>query len=61
MSVIQLTVECCIVTVCCGFVFVLQFVTFNLLLHYVCPSANSTLLYSNCVLWLSVCITVCKI
>ena len=47
---------------CCGFQFALQFVTFNLLLQYVCHSvdcqlycqfgsAESTVLYTDCVLW----------
>jgi hypothetical protein len=69
---VQLTIQCCIQTVCCGFQFVLQFVTFNLLLQCVCHSvdcqlychfgsADSTVFYTDCVLWLSVCITVCNI
>ena len=68
VSLVQLTVQCCIQTVCCGFQFALQFVTFYLLLQYVCHSvdcqfgsADSTVLYTDCVLWLSVCITVCHI
>ena len=72
VSLVQLTVQCCIQTVCCGFQFALQFVSFNLLLEYVCHSvdcqlycqfgsADSTVLYADCVLWLSVCITVCNI
>jgi hypothetical protein len=82
MSVIQLTVSCtvslvqlkvqfCIQTVCCGFHFALQFVTFNFLLQYICHSADCqlycqfgsvdcTVLYTDCMLWLSVCITVCN-
>ena len=71
VSLVQLTVECCIQTVCCGFQFALQFVTFKLLLLYVrhsvdcqlyCQfgSADSTVLYKT-VLWFSVCITVCNI
>ena len=72
VSLVQLTVQCCTQTVCCDFQFTLQFVTFNLLLQYVCHSvkcqlysqfgsADSTVPYTNCVLWLSVCITVCNI
>ena len=72
VSLVQLTVQCCTQTVCCGFQFALQIVTFNLLLQYVCRSvycllycqfgsADSTVLYTVCVLWLSVCITVCNI
>jgi len=72
VSLVQLTVQCCIQAVCCGFQFVLQFVTFNLLLQYVClsvhcqlycqfGSADNTVLYTDCLLWLSVCITVYKI
>jgi len=72
VSLVQLTVQCCIQTMCCGFQFTLQFVTFNLLLQYVCHSvdfqlycqfgsADSTVLYTDYVLWLSVCITVCNI
>jgi hypothetical protein len=61
MSVIQLTVQCCIQTVCCGFQFVLHFVTFNLLLQYFCYLADSTVLYTDCVLWPSVCIKFCNI
>jgi len=72
VSLVQLTVECCTQTVCCGFQFALKFVTFNLLLHYVrhsvdcqlyCQfgSADSRVLYTDCVLWLSVCIRVCNI
>jgi len=72
VSLVQLTVQCCIQTVCCGFQFALQFVTFNLLLEYVSHSvycqlycqfgsADSTVLYTDCMLWLSVCITVCNI
>ena len=60
VSLVQLTVQCCIQTVCCGFQFALQFVTFNLLLQYVCHSVNcqlycqfgsadSTVLYTDCV------------
>ena len=69
VSLVQLTAQCCIQTVCCGFQFVLQYGTFNLLLQYVCRSgdgqlycqfgsADSTVLYTDCMLWLSVCITV---
>jgi hypothetical protein len=72
VSLVQLTVQCCIQTVCCGFQFVLQFVRFSFLLQYVCHSvdcqlycqfgsADSTVLYTYCVLWLSVCVTVCNI
>ena len=72
VSLVQLKVQCCKQTVCCGFQFSLQFVTFNLLLQYVCHSADcqlycqfgyadSTVLYTDSVLWLSVCITVCNI
>jgi len=43
VSLVQLTVQCCIQTVCCGFQFVLQFVTFNLLLRYVCHSVDCQL------------------
>ena len=71
VSLVQLTVQCCKQIVCCGFQFALLFVTFNLL-QYVCHSvdcqlycqfgsAYSTVLYTDCVLWLSVCITVCII
>jgi len=45
-SLVQLTVQCFIQTVCCG----VQF-----------GSAESTVLYTDCVLWRSVCITVCNI
>jgi len=72
VSLVQLTVQYCIQTVCYGFQFVLQFVTFNLMLQDVCHSvdcqlcchfgsADSTVLYTDCVLWLSVCVTVCNI
>ena len=72
VSLVRLRVECCIQTVCCDFQLGLQFVTFNLLLQYVCHSvdcqlycqfgsADSTVLYTDCVLWLSVGITVCNI
>jgi len=72
VSLVQLTVQCCIQTVCCGFQFVLQFVTFNFLLQYVCHSVDcqmhcqfgsteSIMLYTDCVLWLSVCFAVCNI
>jgi len=72
VSLVQLTVQCCIQTVLCGFEFVLHFVTFNLLLQYVCHSvdcqlycqfgsADSTVLYTDCMLWLSVCVKVCNI
>ena len=72
VSLVQLTVQCCIQTVCCGFQFALQFVTFNLLLQYVCHSvdcqlycqfgsAERTVMYTDCELWISVCITVCNI
>jgi len=72
VNLVQLTVQCCIQTVCCGFEFALQLVTFNLLLQYVCHSvqcqlycqfgsADSTVLYTDCALWLLVCITVCNI
>ena len=72
VSLVQLTVECCTQTVCCGFQFALEFVTFNLLLRYVCHSidgqrycqfgsADSRVLYTECVLWLSVFFTVCNI
>ena len=43
VSLVQLTVHCCIQTVCCGFQFTLQFVTFNLLLKYVCHSVDCPL------------------
>jgi len=72
VSLVQLTVQCYMQTVCCGLEFALQFVTFNLLLHYVSHSvdcqlycqfgsADSTVLYTDCVLWLSVCIIICNI
>jgi hypothetical protein len=72
VSLAQLTVQCYIQTVFCGFQFVLQFVIFNLLLQYVCHSvycqlycqfgsADSTVLYTDCLLWLSVCIKDCNI
>ena len=72
VSLVQLTLHCYIQNVCCGFQFALQFVTFNLLLQYVCHSvycqlycqfgsADIRVLYTDCVLWLSVCITVCTI
>ena len=72
VSLVQLRIECCKQTVCCGVQFALQFVTFNLLLQYVCHSfdcqlycqfgsANSTVLYTVSVFWLSVCISVCDI
>jgi len=72
VSLVQLTVQCCIQSVCCGFQFVLQFVTFNLLLQYVCHSVDcqvysqfgstdSLVMYTDCVLWLSVCFRVCNI
>jgi len=35
VSLVQLTVQCCIHILCCGFQFALQFVLFNLRLHYV--------------------------
>jgi hypothetical protein len=38
VSLVHLTVQRCIQTVCCGFQFALQIVTFNLLLQYVCHS-----------------------
>ena len=61
LSLVQLTVECSIQTVCCGFQFALHFVTFNLLLQYVCHSVDCQLycqfgsavsagLYTDCVL-----------
>jgi len=43
VSFIQLTVQDCIQTVCCGSQFVLQFVTFNLLSQYVCHSVDCQL------------------
>jgi len=43
VSLVQLTVQCCVQTVCCGFYFALQFVTFNLLLQYVCHSVDCQL------------------
>jgi len=60
VSLVQLTVQCCIQTVCCGLQFTLRFVKFNLLLQCVCPSvdcqlycqfgsADSTVLYTDCV------------
>jgi hypothetical protein len=63
VSLVQLTVQCCIQTTYCGCVFVLQFVTFNWLLQYVCHSvdcqlycqfgsADSTVLYTDCVITL---------
>ena len=69
VSLVQLTVQCCIQTLCCGIQFALQFGRFNLLLQYICHSldrqlycqfgsAHSTVLYTDCVLWPSVCITV---
>ena len=72
VSLVQLTVQCCIQTVCCGFQFALQFVTFNLLLQFVCHSAecqlycqygsaDSSVLYTDRVLWFSVCITIFNI
>jgi len=72
VSFVQLTVQCCIQTVCRGFQFALQFVSFNLLLQYVClsvdcqlycqfGSADNTVLYTDCVLWLSGCIRICNI
>ena len=36
VSLVQLAVHCSKQTVCFGFQFALQFVTFNLLLEYVC-------------------------
>ena len=64
VSLVQLTVQFCVQTVCCGFEFTLKFVTFNLLLQYVCHSVDcqlycqfgsddSTVLCTDCVLWLS--------
>ena len=47
VSLVQLTVQCCIQTVCCGFQFALQFVTFNLLLQYVCHSVDCQLHYNT--------------
>ena len=72
VSLVQLTVQCGIQTVCCGIQFALQFVKFNLLLQYICHSAecqlycqfgsaDSRVLYTDCVLWLSVCIKICNI
>jgi len=72
VSLVQLTIQCCIQIVCCGFQVALEFVTFNLLLQYLCHSvdcqlycqfgsADSTVLYKDRVLWLSVCITACNI
>jgi len=72
ISLVQLTVQYCIQTVFCGFQFALLFIKFNLLLQYVCHSvdcqlqyqfgsADSTVLYTDCLLWLSVCIIVCNI
>ena len=69
---VQLTVQFCIQTVCCGFQFALQFVTFKLLLQYVCHSAecklychfgsaDSSMLYTDNVLFFSVCIRLCNI
>ena len=69
VSLVQLTVQCCIQTLCCGFQFAIQFVTLNLLSQYVCHSvdcqfycqfgsADSTMLYTDIVLWFSVCNTV---
>jgi hypothetical protein len=63
VSLLQLTVQCCIQTVCCGFQFSLQFGTYKLMLQYVCHSvecqpycqfgsADSTVLYTDCLLWL---------
>ena len=46
VSLVQLTVQCCIQTVCFGFKFALEFVTFNLLLQYVCQSVDCQL-YSH--------------
>jgi hypothetical protein len=59
VSLVQLRVQCCILTLCCGFQFALQFVIFNLLLQYVSHSvycqlycqfgsADSTVLYTDC-------------
>jgi len=45
---VQLTVQCCIQTVCCGFQFALQFVTFNLLLQYACHSVDCQLYCQYC-------------
>ena len=64
VSLVQLTVQCCIQTLHCGFQFLLQFVTFKLLLQYVCHSvdcqlycqfgsADSTVLYTDCIVALS--------
>ena len=43
VSLVQLTVKCCIPIMCCGFQFALEFVTFNLLLKYVCHSVDCQL------------------
>jgi hypothetical protein len=43
VSLVQLTVECCTQAVCCGFQFAIGFVTLNLLLQYVCHSADCQL------------------
>ena len=59
-QLVQLTVQCCIQNMRCGFQFALEFVKFNLLLHYACHSvecqaycqfgsAYSTVLYTDCV------------
>jgi len=66
VSLMQLTVQCCIQTVCCGFQFALHVVTFNLLLQHVCHSVDcqlycqfgspdSTVLYTDCVVAFSLC------
>jgi hypothetical protein len=65
VSLVQLTVKCCIQTVSFGFPFALRFVKFNLHLEHVChsgecqlycqsASAESTVLYTDWVLWVSV-------
>ena len=72
VSLVQLTVQCCIQIVCWGYQFALLFVTFNLLLEYVCHpvdcqlycqfgSADSTVLSTVSVLRLSVSFTVYNI
>jgi hypothetical protein len=43
VSLVQLTVQCFIQTMCCGFEFVLEFVTLNLLLQCVCHSVDCQL------------------
>ena len=44
----QLTVQCCIQTMCCCFQFALDFVTFKLLLQYVCHSVDCQVYRQYC-------------